>query len=237
MVLKVVVLLAVVYLGGFLVRAFKKGMEKGHQYLLTFSGAFLIGMVFLHLLPEIFHGDSHGIGWWILGGFMLQVFLEYLSQGIEHGHQHIHAGQSFPMMIFVSLCLHALIEAMPLGGVHDHGSFGDQLLIGLAVHKLPVSMVLATMVLKSGKKVGRMFLMLTIFALMAPFGMFLYQFLEAQDIMAGAVLFQRTNALLVGILLHISTTILFESEDGHRFNLVKFLVILLGFALSSIHFH
>lgn len=237
MILKVVVLLAVVYLGGFLVLNFKKGMKKGHQYLLTFSGAFLIGMVFLHLLPEIFHRESHGIGWWILGGFLLQVFLEYLSQGIEHGHQHTHPGQSFPIMIFVSLCLHALIEAMPLGGVHDHGSFMDQLLIGLAVHKLPVSMVLATMLFKSGKKVGGMFLMLTVFALMAPLGMFLYQLLESQDIMAGSALFQRTNALLVGILLHISTTILFESEDGHRFNLLKFLVILLGFALSSIHFH
>ena len=237
MVLEVLVLLAVVYLGGFLVRAFKKGIERGHQYLLTFSGAFLIGMVFLHLLPEIFHADSHGIGWWVLGGFMLQIILEYFSQGIEHGHQHVHPGQSFPLMIYISLCLHALIETMPLGGVHDHGSFGDQLLIGLAVHKLPVSIVLATMLLKSGKKVGGMFIMLTVFALMAPLGMFFYQFLESQDIMAGHELFQRTNALLVGILLHISTTILFESDDGHRFNLLKFLVIILGFALSSIHFH
>jgi hypothetical protein len=36
----------------------------------------------------------------------------------------------------------------------------------------------------------------------------------------------------VGIFLHISTTILFESSENHRFNLIKFLVIILGAGLA-----
>jgi ZIP family zinc transporter len=39
---------------------------------------------------------------------------------------------------------------------------------------------------------------------------------------------------LVGILLHVSTTILFESEEGHRFNIYKFASILLGIASAAL---
>ena len=31
------------------------------------------------------------------------------------------------------------------------------------------------------------------------------------------------NAVVIGIFFHISTTILFESGDGHKFNLSKFI--------------
>jgi hypothetical protein len=43
-------------------------------------------------------------------------------------------------------------------------------------------------------------------------------------------------AVVVGIFLHISTTILFESSENHRFNLIKFVVILMGagFAVVSL---
>jgi hypothetical protein len=39
-------------------------------------------------------------------------------------------------------------------------------------------------------------------------------------------------ALVIGMLLHISTTILFESNQGHAFNIQKLLTILLAFAIS-----
>ena len=35
-------------------------------------------------------------------------------------------------------------------------------------------------------------------------------------------------ALIIGMLLHISTTILFESNIGHRFNLQKLISIISG---------
>ena len=39
-------------------------------------------------------------------------------------------------------------------------------------------------------------------------------------------------ALAVGIFLHISTTILFELSEGHKFDLKKFLIIIIGFVLA-----
>ena len=35
-------------------------------------------------------------------------------------------------------------------------------------------------------------------------------------------------AVVIGIFLHISTTILFESNNDHRFNLYKLGIILIG---------
>ena len=40
------------------------------------------------------------------------------------------------------------------------------------------------------------------------------------------------NALVIGVFLHISTVILFESSEGHKFNLRKLLVIILGITIA-----
>ena len=39
-------------------------------------------------------------------------------------------------------------------------------------------------------------------------------------------------ALVIGIFMHISTMILFESEDRHRFPVGKALAVLIGLALG-----
>ena len=43
---------------------------------------------------------------------------------------------------------------------------------------------------------------------------------------------QIINAIVIGIFFHISTTILFESSDGHKFNLSKFIAIILGVGIA-----
>jgi hypothetical protein len=40
------------------------------------------------------------------------------------------------------------------------------------------------------------------------------------------------TAFVIGIFMHISTTILFESSDIHRFNVAKLGAIVLGTALA-----
>jgi len=40
------------------------------------------------------------------------------------------------------------------------------------------------------------------------------------------------TALAIGVFLHISTIVLFESAQGHSFNLQKLIVILIGFGLA-----
>lgn len=43
---------------------------------------------------------------------------------------------------------------------------------------------------------------------------------------------EKIMGMVIGIFLHISTTILFESGDEHRFNFVKFITIVAGMGLA-----
>jgi len=237
------VLLLSAVIGALVVIAFGKQVTGAFKLLLTFSGAYLMGMIFFHLVPEVFvDGDPH-LGWYVIGGFMLQLLLEYMSQGAEHGHIHVHPEEhggkgKFPIAVFISLCLHALIEAMPLGTHHHHDhDHSHALLWGLAIHKLPIAIVLMSMFVGLGNSMKRSFFLLMVFAMMAPLGMFIYSGIEASEIGDPSTLFSAVNGILIGILLHISTTIIFESSDGHRFNSLKLLTIVIGIALSALSIH
>src|SRR5436190_5109415 len=60
------------------------------KLVLSFSGAFLFALSVLHLMPAVYENASATIGAWIMLGFFLQVILELFSEGIEHGHMHVH---------------------------------------------------------------------------------------------------------------------------------------------------
>jgi zinc and cadmium transporter len=104
------------FLGGMAVFLFKGGNHKQLKLVLSFSGAYLFGITVLHLIPDAYHGNDHLVGVFILVGFIFQIVLEQFSEGIEHGHMHIHNHDKpiFPLGIMVSLCLHGFLEGMPL---------------------------------------------------------------------------------------------------------------------------
>ena len=211
------------------------------KLLIAFSGAYLLSITALHLLPEVFTGDDRGayFGAFILVGFFIQVMLEYLSGGIEHGHAHTHRSAGLPIGLMTGLCLHAFLEGMPLGGgdgghshhSHDH-SHGhthgiEPLLLGIVLHKYPVAMVFLAMLLNSGLGKPKAFGLLAVFAAMAPLG----TLLSEVDVIGQY--HRESLAIVIGIFLHVSTTILFESSEGHRFNSYKMMAIAAGLALSA----
>ena len=69
---------------------------------------------------------------------------------------------------------------------------------------------------------------LIVFALVTPLGTFISYAIGQNMILDLSIYFDKIMAVVVGIFLHISTTILFESSENHRFNLIKFVMILLG---------
>ena len=137
-----------VAIGAVIVEIFKPNKGKNIQLLLTFSGAYLLAVSTLHLIPELFaNNPSEKIGIFILAGFLIQILLEFFSKGIEHGH--FHKKNVIPITVMISLCLHALLEGIPLGGGMSESS-EQALLMGIVLHKAPVSMVLLSLFLQSG---------------------------------------------------------------------------------------
>jgi zinc transporter ZupT len=206
------------------------------KLLIAFSGAYLLSITALHLLPEVFTGDDRGayFGSFVLVGFFIQVMLEYLSGGIEHGHAHTHRSAGLPVGLMIGLCLHAFLEGMPLGGgdaghshEHSHSHGVEPLLLGIVLHKYPVAMVFLAMLLNSGLGKPKAFGLLAVFAAMAPLG----------TLLSGVEMVGQYNreslAIVIGIFLHVSTTILFESSEDHRFNAYKMMAIAVGLALAA----
>ncbi|MEC9209315.1 MAG: ZIP family metal transporter [Bacteroidota bacterium] len=220
-VLTIILLFSSVIAGAIIAELFSVKKSKNIQLLLTFSGAYLLAVSVLHLIPELFtHNTTNNIGLFILTGFLIQILLEYFSQGIEHGH--FNKSHIIPLSILISLCLHALLEGIPLGG-HLHSHAHNALLTGIVLHKLPVSIVLMTFFLQSNMSKKKSYILLLVFAIMSPLGVF------AGDLFTALANYHNEIiAIVIGIFLHISTTILFESSDGHKFSIQKVLTIIVG---------
>jgi zinc and cadmium transporter len=217
-------------IGGYLLFNIIGSNELKTKMIVAFSGAFILGLVFLHLAPEVFSGHSHTIGLWVLLGFLLQVILELFSGGVEHGHVHLKNKINYPWSIFISLCIHSFIEAMPLAYPSIHHQHSNPLLFGIALHHLPVTLALVSFMNKGGVKKVYVFISVLIFASIAPAG---YILAKSFDLNLISEDFSKiVSAIVIGIFLHLSTTILFETDKGHKFNLVKFTSIILGFGIA-----
>ena len=88
-------------------------------------------------------------------------------------------------------------------------------------------MILTLFLIEGQLSKPKIALFLCSFALMTPLGA-----LAANKITFFDTYEPEINAVVIGVLLHVSTTILFESSKDHKFNLAKLLTILLGTALA-----
>jgi len=202
-----------------------KPKNKTIQLFLSFSGAYLLSITVLHLIPEVFEKQQNNIGLFILLGIVFQTTLEYLSKGAEHGHIHAHdIKNNIPWLLFLSLCIHAFLEGMPLGFTSN-----SALLWAIVVHKIPIAIILTVFFKNSKISNNQIAVYLTIFALMSPLGSFVSATLPIIHQYETPI-----NAIVIGVFLHISTAILFESSENHQFNLQKFIAILVGFGVAFI---
>ncbi|MGC1473295.1 MAG: ZIP family metal transporter [Psychroserpens sp.] len=194
------------------------------KLLLSFSGAFLLALTLFDLLPEVYdHLEAKTTGLFIMSGILLQIILEFFSKGAEHGHIHIQKTDSaFPWMLFISLCLHSFLEGFP---IHDH----NDMVYGVLIHKIPIATLISAFLIQSNFTRTQIASFLLVFTIMTPLGTFIS---NASEISTDYII--RINAIVIGIFFHISTTILFESSEGHKFNLSKLIAIILGVGIAFI---
>jgi zinc and cadmium transporter len=230
------ILLSSIALGALTVFWFRLTDARRVKLLNAFTGAYLIALVMLHLLPDLYEAEAGMplrpllIGGFILFGFFLQIAMDSISMGIEHGHAHEIEGR-MAFGILAGLCLHAFVEALALGQTGDSHSAHQHaqhhfLLVSIVVHNFPISIALLGMLLQSGMKKSSALLCLGLFAAMAPIGMFV------SSITGLAEYSRYLMAIVIGIFMHISTTILFETEDQHRISRTKLFAVIVGLVLG-----
>ena len=214
-------LILTVLLSFVFVLVFKPKKQYGLRLLLAFSGAFLLALTLFELLPTVYaQSETKTIGIFIMLGILLQVFLESFSKGAEHGHVHIDLNNGFPWLLFISLSIHAFLEGLPIA---EHTT----IIYGILVHKIPIALILGIFLINSKLPLLHSFMFMLLFAIMTPLGTYLA---SNSEIVSGYYI--PLTAIVIGVFLHISTVILFESSEGHKFTVRKLLVIILGVLMA-----
>lgn len=196
--------------------------KENFKLLLAFSGAFLLALTIFELFPSVYeNSDAKTIGIFVLLGILLQIFLEFFSKGAEHGHVHLDKEKSsFPWLLFLSLSVHAFLEGFP---IEKH----DTIIYGILIHKIPIALILSIFLLESKVNLTNAVFFILLFSLMTPLGSY-----TAANFEFATEYYAPITALVIGVFLHISTVILFESSEGHKFNLRKLVVIVFGIVIA-----
>ncbi|MFO7258478.1 MAG: ZIP family metal transporter [Bacteroidota bacterium] len=245
MTIKLIVLFLAPLLAGLLIYLVPKGRNANYRLLLVFAGSYLFAITVSHILPELYlqHEEVGYTGIFVLAGFFLQQVLEYFTSGVEHGHlhghhghhdhdhhdhHHDHAHHSHTMSAFVllvALCIHAFLEGAMLAqptvgsGVYNVNA----VLLGIVLHRAPAAFALMTVLVFQLGSSRKALPYLVGFSLAAPLGLLLSNYLSSSEVLTRNGLMY-LYALVCGSFLQISTTIVFESSPGHRFNAIKLLV-------------
>jgi zinc transporter ZupT len=215
-----------------------KTTDRALKLIIAFGGAFLLSLSFVELIPEIYSSPlSDKIGLFILLGFFIQILLDFLTKGVEHGHHepetdHGHKNNINPITILIGICIHSFLEGMPMAANNVNSELKNTLLTGIVIHNIPISLVLMGMFLHSGMKKTTAVILLIVFALAAPLGTMTSYFIGAEFHQNLTNYFNIILAVVVGIFLHIATTILFETDEHHHFNFYKFIAIILGASIA-----
>lgn len=223
------------FVGGLFGLGVQRERTKELKLFLAFSGAFLISITILNLVPEVYGHLGASAGYFVLGGFILQIITDYFSKGIEHGHLHFHEFKHrFPVGVFAALSFHALLEGIGIGGEAFEQDSLNNMVFAIALHEMPAAFALSVL-LKSGQRSSRKnFLFLLLYSFMVPVGLLIGSSLRIHEEIVMSIM-----AIVVGVFLHISTTILFENNESHRFGKYKLvsIVVGLGLALLAMNFH
>ena len=217
--------------------------ERYFTLVLVFAGSYLFSITIFHIIPELFNSgySNSRMGLYILLGFLLQQLLEFWSSGIEHGHIHKHNSETSKGIItlMLGLFIHAFLDGTLLSHgsaipeeslVSGHSHSDKTVLLGIIMHKGPAAFALAAVLSASLNKKWTVIL-LTVFALASPLGMFSSAFLINQGILSNEGI-GLLYGLVTGGFLHISTTIFFESSPHHKFQLNKLIVTFVAAALA-----
>lgn len=208
------------------------------RLLLAFSAAYLFALSIIHLLPEAYEfGQVKQMGLFIVLGFTIQLIIDTFSTGIEHGHVHLHSTECkshLPMGIVVGLFMHSFLEGLPVYNINPSqtSNINHQLVIGLAMHNIPISLAFAGLLKEHEAKTAKRWALLIAFSLMSPLGYLFSYMLQNYGLKHYEYFGHMAFAVVIGIFLHISTAILFESSEHHKYNRSKILFMAGGIVLA-----
>lgn len=200
------------------------------KLVVSLGAGLLLGIAFLHMLPESAHLLPHSFGIWFLGGFVLLLVLErfvMVHACEEHGcHYH-----TVGVTAFLGLAIHGIIEGMALASSLVLPELSMLVLLAVLSHKAPSGFALTSILRLAGKSKWEVILFSAGVALSGPLGLLIaYFFLKNHTYQstAGALL-----ALSAGTFFYIGACDLLPElhrASGERFK--RLTAFLFGLVIS-----
>jgi zinc and cadmium transporter len=225
------VIFGIAVVGGFIPMLWHRSHE-ALRLSVGFGAGVLLGTAFLNMVPEAADLAGSALGPGILAGFLLMYIAEkfVMTHPCEAEHCDYHR---VGWAAFFGLTLHSLVDGVALGSGALLPEIGPSVGLAIVFHKLPASVALSSVLLKSGFSRTKTELAVTAFGAGVPVGALITR--------AALVNFpQQTLGILIafsaGTFLHVASDDLMP--EMHRIQRRRFVSLLafaagLGFTLVA----
>lgn len=201
---------------GLLIFILPRFPQKILQYIIAFGGSYLFSLTLSHMLPELFEQAtkrSISVVPFLLFGFFFQLLLDPVGGCVVHGHLHqpytAHAFNIPSLTLTGALLLHAFLEGVLLDEHLSQRSFA------ILLHKLPAAFIFTATLYHRKHAKESILLALFLFSLSTPASYLAINYFQ-NNIWLTPKNIISLQAIAIGNLFHIATSILFETSSCHQ---------------------
>ncbi len=206
--------------------------EKILHLLVALWGGTMLSVALVHILPESLEENSLAI-YAFIGGFILIYLIEELLTPHHHDHTHGDHTHEDPhehldhviIVSWIAIFLHTIFDGVGIrAGMSMSTDLGMSILTGVAIHQIPVSLSLASLLKRSHFQVKNQIHMLLAFSLSAPLWYVISDFfVPSQNILIVSLL----TAFAGGSLLYVSNVEFLPMIHAQSSRKMKYITVVL----------
>jgi ZIP family zinc transporter len=206
----------------------------------------MLAVSLVHIFPEALERTPYAVYAFLAGYIAIYLVEELLT---PHRHDHAHGDHThedphehydhIAIVSCIAICVHTLIDGVGIrAGMGLSPTIGYAILLGVAIHQIPVSLALAALLSTSGLSQYVRILCICLFAVSAPIG-----FIVSDILLTGVseTIVGMAAAFAGGSLLYIATTDLIpmiHSISRNKYiSILAFLVGVCTMTLLATHTH
>ena len=217
---------------GVILYLFQNINQKILHLLIALGAGTMFSVALVHILPESLEQNPASI-YAFIGGFLLIYLLEEMLTPHSHDHTHHDHTHEDPhehfnhvvLVSWIAIFIHTLFDGLGIrAGFAVNTTLGLTIFAGIAIHQVPVSLSITSMLRESAFSKKIQILMTILFALAAPIG-YIFSSRLIADIPDSTVAF--ATALAGGSLLYVSNVELLPMIHSQTNKKMKFITVTL----------
>ncbi len=191
------------------VRHLQRGLDL-IEALIAFGAGFMLAVVLVGVLPEVFHGGAVLPGLFVFAGYFgvhlsQHVFTQHFHYGVETHRVGARAGRS----ALIGLSIHSLFDGVAIAaGMLVSPELGVLLFLAVFLHKLPEGVTIASLLMAGGQGARRAIGAAAVLGLATVLGVLLTE--------RAAPLAERGLALAAGVTLYVAASDLVPEFQAKR---------------------